>query len=621
MKYIFIYILVCFNVCNLYSQITNDTILLPEVLLEESKIKNFSIGVDYEIFNPLLTGISSTSTLSDHLTNYSNIYVKEYGALATPAFRGTSSSHTAILWNGISINSIANGIVDFSSINMLNNHQIVSVSSGNSAAFGSGSIGGSIHINSLNDINQQNKITYSRKIGSFGFKANSFEFYKSNNKVSFIGNTSIIRDNNKFKFKNTSVAGNPYQVNNYGNKNVNESNLNFNYKINDKHSLLANYWFNYTEREVPQNLSTTVSDAKQYDRNNRFLITSLNHFNYIKVNFKQSYLKENFRYTELSKNIDSRYIAETYLTNINIKLDKQKRRFHLGSTYNFNIINNNNYINEKIDENQFSIYGSAEILYNYLKLNTTIRKEWESNYDVPILPSISMEINLNNHNKLRIRYAKNFRAPTFNDRFWLSSSSVGNENLNSENADNYEIGYNIQHQNYRLKISLYSLYVNDWIAWTEKNSIWSPENIKEVWSRGFESKFQFKYRNSNVSLNYSLTNTTTEEAIDSDNISVGQQLRYVPIHKGNIIISYIKNKIKYYINSSYTGEVITNYGSTNNILDDFILTSFGLIYTPKNLPLETEFTIKNLMDLDYQTYQNYPSPGRAFYFTINYSIN
>ena len=153
-----------------------------------------------------------------------------------------------------------------------------------------------------------------------------------------------------------------------------------------------------------------------------------------------------------------------------------------------------------------------------------------------------------------------------------------------------------------------------------KKCIWSPENIKEVWSRGFESKFQFKYRNSNVSLNYSLTNTTTEEAIDSDNISVGQQLRYVPIHKGNIIISYIKNKIKYYINSSYTGEVITNYGSTNNILDDFILTSFGLIYTPKNLPLETEFTIKNLMDLDYQTYQNYPSPEGLFILQLTIQL-
>ena len=132
--------------CDLYSQITNDTIFLPEVLLEESKIKEFSLGINYEVFNPLLIGLSSSSTLSDHLTNYSNIYIKEYGALATPAFRGTSSSHTNILWNGISINSIANGVVDFSSINMLDNHQIVSVSSGYSSAFGSGSIGGSIPV-------------------------------------------------------------------------------------------------------------------------------------------------------------------------------------------------------------------------------------------------------------------------------------------------------------------------------------------------------------------------------------------------------------------------------------------------------------------------------------------
>ena len=95
----------------------------------------------------------------------------------------------------------------------------------------------------------------------------------------------------------------------------------------------------------------------------------------------------------------------------------------------------------------------------------------------------------------------------------------------------------------------------------------------------------------------------------------------MPIHKGNLTISYSKNEIKYYLNSSYTGEVITSYGSINNKLDDFIITSFGLIYNPKKLPLETELAIKNLMDLDYQTYQNYPTPGREFFLTINYSIN
>ena len=151
--------------CDLYSQITNDTIFLPEVLLEESKIKEFSLGINYEVFDPLLIGLSSSSTLSDHLTNYSNIYIKEYG---------------------ISINSIANGVVDFSSINMLDNHQIVSVSSGYSSAFGSGSIGGSIHLNALNNFNNENELTYSRKIGTFGFKANSIKFHLKFNNISIL---------------------------------------------------------------------------------------------------------------------------------------------------------------------------------------------------------------------------------------------------------------------------------------------------------------------------------------------------------------------------------------------------------------------------------------------------
>tara|TARA_Y100000746_G_scaffold103896_1_gene88634 strand:+ start:41 stop:1879 length:1839 start_codon:yes stop_codon:yes gene_type:complete len=607
--------------CDLYSQITNDTIFLPEVLLEESKIKEFSLGINYEVFDPLLIGLSSASTLSDHLTNYSNIYIKEYGALATPAFRGTSSSHTNILWNGISINSIANGVVDFSSINMLDNHQIVSVSSGYSSAFGSGSIGGSIHLNALNNFNNENELTYSRKIGTFGFKANSIKFHQKFNNISIFGNASIIRDKNQFKYKNTSVAGSPYQTNNYGNKNVNESTLNFQYKINNNHRLQANYWYNFTDREVPQNLSTSVTDAKQYDKNNRFLFTSLNDFNYFKIRFKQGYLKENFRYTELSKNIDSRYIAESYLSDLNIRLFRGKEIYNLGSNFNFNQINNNNYINNIIEENQFSIYGSAEFSYNYIKFNSTLRKEWESNYEVPILPSLSMEINFNNFNKIKARYSKNFRAPTFNDRFWLSSSSIGNEDLSSENSDNYELGYNYENNNYKFKISFYSIKVKDWIAWTENNSIWSPENIKSVWSRGLESKFKFNYKNSDIKLNYSLTNTTTQDALNPYDLSIGQQLRYVPIHKGNLTISYSKNEIKYYLNSSYTGEVITSYGSINNKLDDFIITSFGLIYNPKKLPLETELAIKNLMDLDYQTYQNYPTPGREFFLTINYTIN
>ena len=604
----------------MFGQNTSDTILLPEVLLSETKLYDFKIGINYEIINPTIIGLSSAATLSEQLSNYSNIYIKEYGALATPAFRGTSSSHTSVLWNGIAINSVANGLVDFSSINMLKNHQIILSSSAYSSAFGSGSIGGSIHFNTHNIQNYKDEISFSRKFGSFGFNSNSLRFVKKYKKLSVFGSTLVIKDKNRFKFRNTSVAGNPYQVNTYGEKKVNESNLNVKYELNRNNDISTHYWYNNTYREVPQNLSTSLSDAKQYDRNNRFLIISSHRIDNYKIKIKQAYLKENFRYTELSKNIDSRYLTESYLTEAKIKL-KLKNTYNVGGSFNTNLINNNNYINSKIEENQLSAYASANFIFNYFKINSTIRKEWETNYKVPLLPSISAEMNLNNKNKIRARYSKNFRAPTFNDRFWISSSSIGNENLKSENANNFEVGFDHENKKFDFKVSCFSIYVNNWISWVETNNIWSPENIKEVWSRGLESKLIVNYRNSSVTMNYSLTKTTTQKSINYNDLSTGQQLRYVPLHKGNILISYSKNEIKYYLNSAYTGEVITSYGTNNNKLKDFVLTSFGLIYNPSNIPLEFEFNIKNLMDLEYQTYQNYPTPGREFFLTINYTIN
>ena len=80
------------------AQATLDTIHLPEVLLNESKAEAHAIGGKNERVNPILLGKSNTQLLSDYLTKNGSVYIKQYGALATPSFRGTSSSHTLFLW-------------------------------------------------------------------------------------------------------------------------------------------------------------------------------------------------------------------------------------------------------------------------------------------------------------------------------------------------------------------------------------------------------------------------------------------------------------------------------------------------------------------------------------------
>ena len=58
------------------------------------------------------------NSMADVLSQNTPIFIKSYGrgSLATASFRGTSPSHTQVLWNGLKLNSPTLGMVDFSMI-------------------------------------------------------------------------------------------------------------------------------------------------------------------------------------------------------------------------------------------------------------------------------------------------------------------------------------------------------------------------------------------------------------------------------------------------------------------------------------------------------------------------
>ncbi|MBP6512026.1 MAG: Plug domain-containing protein, partial [Bacteroidia bacterium] len=58
----------------------------------------------------------NATTLADRLNRESALFVKSYGSgsLSTVSIRGTGAAHSAVLWNGISLNSPMLGLYDFS---------------------------------------------------------------------------------------------------------------------------------------------------------------------------------------------------------------------------------------------------------------------------------------------------------------------------------------------------------------------------------------------------------------------------------------------------------------------------------------------------------------------------
>ena len=90
---------------------------LKEVTFEERRPLK-EIGVVKVKFDSLMLKENIALSMADILAYNSSLFVKNYGraTLSTVSFRGTSSSHTQVLWNGIAINSPMLGMTDFSQI-------------------------------------------------------------------------------------------------------------------------------------------------------------------------------------------------------------------------------------------------------------------------------------------------------------------------------------------------------------------------------------------------------------------------------------------------------------------------------------------------------------------------
>ena len=600
-----------------------DTVNLNEVSVISPKSITFSNGSNVKKIDPFKIKISQTEKIADLLSSNSSIYIKQYGALATATIRGTSSSHTAVNWNGYPINSIANGLSDLSNITALTNDNIFLIKGGNSTIFGSGSIGGSINIDSKKIRNQKLSSNTNFESGSNGLSSQSYSAKYGDDIVSFYILHSKLKDKNKFKFTNISQAGNPRQTNKHGKIVSFQNKLDLNFKLNPNIIIQFNYWGDNSTREVPQNMTIRFTDAMQYDVNDRISISSTYSVKNLSCKISKALIYEDFRYTEEIKNIDSKYLASKEFNNFDLSYNFKNLIFQSTFSYNKNKINNNNFENNEQKDISKTIFFSTTYKKNNLETQLAIRGEDNSEYEVPLTPLFSTEYKFNELVQSSIKLNKNFRSPTFNDRYWFSNGSRGNIELKPEMSNNAEFSIHLKKNKFKLSSTLFNLDVKDWILWGQNiDGIWSPENIKEVWSRGIETQLKYNYKKILLELNYSLTKTTSEKASNDLDISVGQQLRYVPKNKLNTTLLYYEGNIISFLNITFTDEVITSYSSGDNKkLEAYTLVSAGTSYKLFNEDLKLDLRVLNLTNQQYQTYLNYPNPGREYVLSINYTIN
>jgi len=598
---IVVFFAVCYCVLSFGQTPTDSIQFLDEIELSDVKLKRNAAGFKVTVLNDSVLN-KNTSTFTDLLRFNSNIYFKEngFGMVSSPSFRGTNASQTAVIWNGININSQLNGQTDFNTINTTNFSSVDIKSGGGSVQYGSGSIGGTVHLNNkLQFINHFNS-TARVSLGSFNTKQYSLSTDFGN--TNFAGNigVSYVDSDNDYKYLDTDLTN---QNGAFNNQNIN---ANLGYFISDTDVLKLYHQTFFSDRNFSGTL-VAPSKSGYKDFNYRNMLEWSHIGTTIQSKFKVAHLHEEYKYFENKEKANFSFgKVNTLVLKHDLNYDVSDK-IALKSILEYNTIDGEGGSFGSPNRQVFS--ATALLQHNPTEKITyglNLRKDFTSGFTSPLVFSVDSKIQLAKNYAIKINASKNYRVPTFNDLFWQPG---GNPDLVPESSYQIDLGQELNYKKINLKLNAYYITTSDLIQWRPNTSgLWSPINIAETEHYGVEAELGFKqqFKNHNLELKGLYSHTIAEDKTAS------QQLLYVPFHKANANLSYGYKQFSMYYQHLFNGEVFT---LSRDELPFYNVSNLGIAYnlnSKGNTNYIVELKVNNLFNTYYENVALRPMPNRSF---------
>jgi vitamin B12 transporter len=594
-----------------------DSVLLKEVTIYGLPEEKYLAGSTIISVDSSLVKNYSSNHLGEVLSLQFPVYFRNYGngMLSGISMRGTAPQHTSVIWNGININSFSLGQSDFSILPMDAFDEIKVHAGGGSARFGSGAFGGTVLLNSA--AQYSSLISLKQEVGSFG------RYFSSIKNSIRLGNlyssTSFYRlhSRNDFVVQGTNEHQ-PHAA--FEQQGIVQ---NFQYDFSSSKSISLNYWYHEADREIQPTIGKLNSTDNQQDRNHRLSISYQQNNKWGKVKTGAGMVDDVIVYNGEQSEI-FRWIA---FANHQYSFGKEWN-VQFSSDWNHIIGKVKEYIGEPV-EDRFDLSSSLqkEIKGNSFSFN--IRQPFISRVEAPLLPYLGANILVKKTSEHQLfvtsNVSKNFRAPTFNDRYWQTAGRV---DLQPETSHAAEAGTIWKTRKMDFQVRGFYQIVDQWIQWIpDANGAYRPQNIKQVKAKGTEASVNTNWTSGNFSfhsrLAYEFTQSITSKASESEIATIGKQLIYTPIHKGNASLITKFNSWSASLFVQYSGQRYTEASNSPlYALKPFALADLSLekIFSKNRNQFRLQVTLKNLLNQNYQLYSGRAMPGRYYNFTIQYQL-
>ena len=604
---------------------SNDTTYLKEVRIYGLPTTSYATGSKTEHID----AGDDVATLSDKLINETSIYLKTYGnnQLSTVSLRGTSSSQTAVLWNGVNINSPTLGQSDFSVIPLFLFDDITIRYGAASSLYGSDAIGGSIMLGTRPAIfKRQFKGTIFQQVGSFGRVSTGVKATYGNTRWELRTKAFHSFIENNFPYNSPAVGHSKEQnqasVRNYG---IDQQ---VHFKISGTQQLDLEGMYTNNFREIQPAVTNDLSNETLRDQHLRL---SLNYLNDSRIGVfaatttyvesKQDY------YDDVTSVVRSKQF--TALMSVDKTLSQRASLRYGASISHYGATSQN--FEGPISENRYDGFVSFRYaLLPFWILNINLRQSIYTNRYAPFAPTAGTEYHIlrNENNKLLVRaqVARGYRVPTLNDRYWVPG---GNPNVTPEDALHVEGGANWTRTWSALKFvvdaAVYRSWINEMIVWLPVDNIWSPTNLQKVNIYGGEITTSAVFTEARYKITgtvlYSYTRSINE---NSPSGLTNKQLAYVPVHSGRASASLATRTWEFNVRLNATG---LRYTSLNNVSSQ-ALDPYGLMdasiskkFLFENLSFQLSGEVNNIFNVYYENLQNHAMPGTNYALTLHLNFN
>jgi len=531
--------------------------------------------------------MKAATNLSDIMSKVVNVKLNHDPALGTSLrLKGLSGNNVKILIDGVPVIGRVGGNIDLSQLSLYNIDHIEMVEGPLSVIYGSNALAGAINIITKEDgyskltgranAYYENVGTYnfdggiSSRIGKHNFSlSGGRNFFNGFSEAGNIVNSYLdIEDRySDWKPKEQYNADFYYTLSNKRNKLKYQSSF-MRERLQSKGSLMPPQYYTAFDNWI---YSTRLTNRLEYTQKvgENYTLNMLGSYSWFqRVN--QSYFNDlNQLNSTLSDEDTTKFNAFVYRILIGNSNAKKKLSFVTGIDLNYEVATGEKILANEKELGDYAVFTSLMYKVNSkLSLQPGVRLAYNTQFEVPPVPSVNIKWNLIKRVTLRASYARGYRAPSLKELYIyfvdINHNIQPNENLKAEYGNNFDFALRFNSEKEEkihyshLELGLFYNNMNNIIYLAKrqipdsKDPIYQYINILNYNTLGAQLSFQYNYY-PYMDFALSVGETGTYSSFDSKKQSLSDY-QFSPDLSASISNHLQKARLSVSLSYKYTGK-------------------------------------------------------------------